>query len=87
MRIFFFFWLCHTASWTLAPGPGIKPGPMAMKVQHPNYWTARKFPLSFFYFDNHVIKDGKQCPLVSRKTDLEIVILCLSKQDKICNTA
>lgn len=35
-------------------GPGIESGPLAMKVQSPNSWTAREFPswvvVPFFFF-------------------------------------
>ena len=40
------FWLCHAACGILVPQPGTEPRPTAVKVQSPNDWTARKFPLS-----------------------------------------
>ena len=40
----FLFWLCRAACRILVPPPGIEPGPLAVKVLHPNHWTAREFP-------------------------------------------
>lgn len=77
MDFFFFFWLSHTAFRTLAPRPGIKPWPMTMKAQSPNYCTARKFPHSVFILITLQKKDGKICLLVSRNRYLEIVFFCL----------
>ena len=28
----------------LVPRPGIEPGPLAVRAQCPNHWTAREFP-------------------------------------------
>ena len=36
-----FFWPC----WILAPLPEMDPGPLEVKAQSPNHWTARKFSL------------------------------------------
>ena len=36
--------LHQAAHGILAPRPGIKPGPSAVKVQNPNHWTAKEFP-------------------------------------------
>ena len=43
-----FFKPCHIAFGILVPQPGIKPEPSAVKVQNPNHWTAREFPLTIF---------------------------------------
>ena len=40
---FFFFLAVPQAYRILVPQPGIEPGPLAMKVQSPNHWTAREF--------------------------------------------
>ena len=32
------------AGGILVPQPGIEPGPLAVKAQNPNHWTAREFP-------------------------------------------
>ena len=44
-----FFFVCFGRAVQLAgilvPGPGIEPGPMAVKVPSPNRWTAREFPV------------------------------------------
>ena len=37
----------HVACRILVPQPGIEPGPLAVKAQRPNHWTAREF-LPFF---------------------------------------
>ena len=42
---FFFFWLHRVACGILVPQPGIEPVPSAVKVQGPNHWTVREFPL------------------------------------------
>ena len=39
-----FFWLCLAACGTLVPRSGIEPGPLAVKVQSLNHWTAGEFP-------------------------------------------
>ena len=55
MYFFFFFWPHCTACGILIPWPGIQPGPMAVKVQSPNHWTAREFPnILFLLFTIHV---------------------------------
>ena len=39
------------ACMILVPQPGIKSVSLALKVQHPNYWTTREFTvMSFFFF-------------------------------------
>ena len=40
-----FIWLHLAACGILVSRPGIEPGPSAVKVQHPNHWTTRGFPL------------------------------------------
>ena len=45
---FFSFWPCYNACRILVPQPGIKPGPLAVKVPSPNHWAAREFPSSLF---------------------------------------
>ena len=42
---FFFFWLHHTACRIIAPQPGTEPGPLAVRLQSPNHWTTREFPI------------------------------------------
>ena len=44
VSILFFFWPCRMACGILVPQPGIEPGPLAMRPQSPNHWTAREFP-------------------------------------------
>ena len=39
-----FFWPYHVAGGILVPQPGIEPGPMTVKMQNANHWTAREFP-------------------------------------------
>ena len=39
---FFIFWPHLAAYRILVPRPGIQSGPIAMKVQSPNHWTAKK---------------------------------------------
>ena len=39
-----FFWPYHVAGGILVPKPGVEPGPMTVKMQNPNHWTAREFP-------------------------------------------
>ena len=39
-----FFWLRHMACKILVPGPGIEPGPTAVKALSPDHWTTREFP-------------------------------------------
>ena len=41
----FTFWPCLKACGILVPQPGIEPGPLAMKEQSPNHWTAWEFPV------------------------------------------
>ena len=47
--LFFFFFGHAMACGNLVPRPGIEPGPLAVRVQSPNHWTAREFPLFFFF--------------------------------------
>ena len=56
-RLFFFFfpWLHCTPLGIIAPWPRIESGPLAVKAQNPNYWTAREFP-TFTYFWHFLIK-------------------------------
>ena len=55
------FWLCHVACGILFPQPGIKPRPLAVKVQSPNHWTDRKFPcyLCFWHHISNSISKSK----------------------------
>ena len=48
--VFFFFLPCWAACGILIPQPGIKPRPLAVRAQSPNYWTTREFPGVGFYF-------------------------------------
>ena len=34
----------------LIPSPSIEPGPLAVKAQSPNLWTAREFPFFLYHF-------------------------------------
>ena len=43
---FLFFCPRHAAYGILVPRPGIESGPLAVKVQSPNHWTAREVPKS-----------------------------------------
>ena len=45
---FFFFGCALRLVGFLVPRPGIEPGPLAVRVQSPNHWTAREF-LHFFF--------------------------------------
>ena len=45
--IFIIFWLHCEACWILVPQPGIKPIPLAVKVQHLKslkHWTTKEVP-------------------------------------------
>ena len=47
--ITFFFFFGHTPQLAiLVPRPGIEPGPLVVKAQSPNHWTAREFPTITF---------------------------------------
>ena len=48
LDIFVCFWPDCLTCRTLVPIPGIEPGPSAMKVWSPSYWTAREYPLLCF---------------------------------------
>ena len=52
--LFFFFWPCHTACRILVPQPGIKPVPLAVEAQSPNYWITREDPFHSVQSLNHV---------------------------------
>ena len=41
----YLFILGGTACGILVPGPGIEPGPSAVKALSPNHWTTREFPI------------------------------------------
>ena len=47
---FFFFFAILPNLLILVSWPGIEPRPSSVKVQSPNLWTAREFPLFFFFF-------------------------------------
>ena len=49
----FVFWLRCTACGLLVPRPGIEPGPLAVRAQSPNHWTAREFPLCYSHLDDY----------------------------------
>ena len=53
------FWLRPAACGILVPQPGTEPRPTAVKVQSPNDWTARKFPLSPYI--HHFIDSLQLC--------------------------
>ena len=38
----------------IVPQPGIEPGPLAVRVQSPNHWTAREFPRGNFLKINFI---------------------------------
>ena len=44
LRRYIFFPLHRAACGILVPQPRIEPGPLAVKAQNPNHWTAREFP-------------------------------------------
>ena len=43
--------------WDLRFQPGIEPGPMALKAQSPNHWTAREFPDTVFRHEFALISE------------------------------
>ena len=43
--------------WDLRFQPGIEPGPMALKAQSPNQWTAREFPDTVFRHEFPLISE------------------------------
>ena len=45
-----FFWLCHVACGILVHSSGVEPVPLPVRVQNPNYRTAREFPFIVFIF-------------------------------------
>ena len=47
---FFFFWPHSVACEILVPRPRIEPTALAVKVQSPNHWTTREFPLQAFSY-------------------------------------
>ena len=47
--LFLSFWPCRVTCRMLVPRPGIEPMPPAVEAQSPNHWTAREFPLSFYF--------------------------------------
>ena len=42
--LIFFFWPHPEACRILVPQPEIELGPLSVKAQSPNHWTAREFP-------------------------------------------
>ena len=44
----FLFWPHHMACGILVPWPGTEPRSSAMRVQNPNHWITREFPLMPF---------------------------------------
>ena len=49
--LFFFFWLhCKAHRILLVPRLEVEPWPLATKVQSPNRWTAREFPIFIVFF-------------------------------------
>ena len=40
----FIFWPCYVACGVLVLWSGVEPGPLTMKAQSPNHWTAREVP-------------------------------------------
>ena len=53
----FFFFSGHVACGILGPGPGIEPGPSAVKVWSLNHWTAKEFPNFLFSFIIYFLKE------------------------------
>ena len=47
----FIYWACCVACGILVPQPGIKPRPLAVKVQSPNHWTARNSQKKIYILD------------------------------------
>ena len=47
--LFFFFW--PLSLWDLHSPPGTEAGPLAVRAQSPNHWTAREFPDKFSYLN------------------------------------
>ena len=48
-----YFWPCHCG--ILIPWPGIEPMPSAVKVQNPNHWTAREFPILTILYNSVIL--------------------------------
>ena len=42
---FFFFWSCHLACGISVPWSEIEPWPLAVRVQSPDHWSIREFPI------------------------------------------
>ena len=51
--LFLFLWLHCMASGILVPGPGVEPGPSAVKAPIPNGWTARKSLMPYLKLKNY----------------------------------
>ena len=51
--LFIFLWLHCMASGILVPGPGVEPGPSAVKAPVPNGWTARKSLMPYLKLKNY----------------------------------
>ena len=47
---FSFSFFSHTACGIFVPLPGTEPGPSKMRVQSPNHWTTREFPLLLWIY-------------------------------------
>ena len=54
----FFLDVLHSL-WDHSFQPGIEPGPMALKAQSPNHWTAREFPDTVFRHEFPLISELK----------------------------
>ena len=68
--VLFSFLLHHAACRILVPWPRIEPRPSALKVQSPNLWTTREFPVLGF--------SGLFCWLISAPTPALIVLSSFS---------
>ena len=56
LLLFFFFWPHHADCEILDPRPGIKPGPLVVKVRSPNLWATREIPRNFIFVWNKIPK-------------------------------
>ena len=72
----FFLWSHHVAYGILVPQPGTKPGPLAMKVESPNYWPTREPPgISLFFLIKTLILLWGPHPQVSSVQSLSCVLV------------
>ena len=54
----YLFWPRHRTCEILVLQPGTEPRPMAVRAPSPYYWTAREFPLPFFFKAKYICLAG-----------------------------